>query len=117
MKVLIISAEVWKNNTNGGNVLSNLFEGMDAEFAQIYCNPGIPQNFVCKKYYQMTDFMMINNLIKGRTNVLWNKRTWCLSRINLHKHLYMYLTNSDYSTVIIYNDLEPLSYKLLQPLH
>lgn len=66
MKVLIISAEVWKNNTNGGNVLSNLFEGMDAEFAQIYCNPGIPQNFVCKKYYQMTDFMMINNLIKGR---------------------------------------------------
>jgi len=67
MKILILSAEVWRDNTNGGNVLSNLFEGLDAEFAQVYCNPGNPQNQVCKNYYQMTDFMMINNLLKGQT--------------------------------------------------
>jgi len=66
MKILILSAEVWRDNTNGGNVLSNLFEGLDAEFAQVYCNPGNPQNQVCKNYYQMTDFMMINNLVKGQ---------------------------------------------------
>jgi len=65
IKILIISSELWKNGTNGGNVLSNLFEGMDAEFAQIYCSPGSPDNTVCEKYYQMTDFMMINNVIKG----------------------------------------------------
>ena len=65
IKILIISSELWKNGTNGGNVLSNLFEGMEAEFAQIYCSAGSPDNTVCEKYYQMTDFMMINNIIKG----------------------------------------------------
>lgn len=65
IKILIISSELWKNGTNGGNVLSNLFEGMDAEFAQIYCSPGSPDNTICEKYYQMTDFMMINNILKS----------------------------------------------------
>jgi len=66
MKILIISAEVWRDDTNGGNVLSNLFSGFDAEFVQIYCNPGTPKNNICKKYFQMTDSMIINNLLKRR---------------------------------------------------
>lgn len=66
MKVLVISAEVWRDDTNGGNVLSNIFDGFEAEFAQIYCNPGIPYNNKCKKYYQMTDSMVIQNIIKGK---------------------------------------------------
>ena len=61
MKVLIISAEVWQEKTNGGNVLSNMFKNMDWEFAQIYCNPGMPENKICSKYYQMTDGMVIRN--------------------------------------------------------
>lgn len=44
MKVLIISAKVWQDSTNGGNVLSNMFGGTNFEIAQIYCNPGTPQN-------------------------------------------------------------------------
>ena len=40
MKVLVISAEVWRNDKNGGNVLSNIFGDTGYEFAQIYCNPG-----------------------------------------------------------------------------
>lgn len=66
MKVLIISAEVWQDKTNGGNVLSNMFRNMDWEFAQIYCNPGIPENKICKKYYQMTDGMVIRNTISHK---------------------------------------------------
>ena len=61
MKVLIISAEVWQDGRNGGNVLSNIFGNSDWEFAQIYCNPGTPQNSICKKYYQMTDGMVLRN--------------------------------------------------------
>lgn len=61
MKVLIISAEVWQDKTNGGNVLTNMFSNTGWEFAQIYCNPGIPENNICKKYYQMTDNMVIKN--------------------------------------------------------
>lgn len=62
LKVLIISAEVWKNDSNGGNVLSGIFNGFDWDLAQIYCNPGTPNNDVCKKYYQMTDRMAISSI-------------------------------------------------------
>ena len=63
MKVLVISAEVWQDKTNGGNVLSNIFKGMKWEFAQIYCNPGVPENTVCKYYYQMSDSMVLRNTL------------------------------------------------------
>ena len=63
MKILIISAEVWRHDTNGGNVLSNIFNRVVADFAQIYCNPGSPSNNLCKKYYQITDSMVIKNLL------------------------------------------------------
>lgn len=66
MKILVISAEVWRDDTNGGNVLSNLFSGIDAEFAQIYCNPGKPKNNICKKYYQITDKMVIDSYLKRK---------------------------------------------------
>lgn len=66
MKILIISAEVWQDGTNGGNVLSNIFSDLDAEFAQIYCNPGMPQNSICNTYYQMTDSMVIKNFLRHK---------------------------------------------------
>ncbi|MBO1926318.1 hypothetical protein J3998_01905 [Thiomicrorhabdus sp. 6S2-11] len=66
MKVLIVSAETWRDDTNGGNVLSNLFSGMDAEFSQIYCNPGKPQNSVCNNYFQMTDQMVLSRVLSRK---------------------------------------------------
>lgn len=66
MKVLIISAEVWQDASNGGNVLSNIFCDTGFEFAQIYCNPGIPQNNLCKKYFQITDSMVLKNTFTHR---------------------------------------------------
>lgn len=65
-KILIISAEVWRDDSNGGNVLSNIFQDFDAEFAQIYCNPGTPSNSLCKNYYQMTDNMILKNLFQKK---------------------------------------------------
>lgn len=66
MRILIISAEVWQENTNGGNVLTNIFSDIDAEFAQIYCNPGKPINSICKLYYQMTDSMVIHSFLSHK---------------------------------------------------
>lgn len=63
MRILIISGEVWQDGTNGGNVLSNIFDGVDAEFAQIYCSPGIPNNKLCNKYYQITDKTIIDSIM------------------------------------------------------
>lgn len=67
MKILVISQEVWRDDKNGGNVLSNLFSGLDAEFAQIFCSAGNPSNNICKRYYQITDSMVINNILKRKT--------------------------------------------------
>lgn len=64
MRILIISKEAWRDEQNGGNVLTNLFTNFPhAEFAQIYCNEQEPNNPICKLYYQMTDKMMVNNIL------------------------------------------------------
>lgn len=66
IKILIVSAEVWRDDTNGGNVLSNLFSGFPADFAQVYFNEGVPDNKLCEKYYQITDKMVINNMFNSK---------------------------------------------------
>ena len=72
MKVLIISAETWRDDKNGGNVLSNIFNNTNFEFAQIYCNPGNPSNKLCKNYFQLTDTMIINSFF-SKNNKIGNK--------------------------------------------
>lgn len=67
MKVLILSLETWKDGTNGGNVLSNIFSNTGMEFAQIYCSPGNPENSLCTRYYQITDSMVIRSFVKHKT--------------------------------------------------
>lgn len=64
MRILVVSDEVWRDDTNGGNVLSNMFDNFNADFAQIYCNTGTPLNNICKYYYQMTAGQVIRNFLK-----------------------------------------------------
>ena len=60
MKILIVSYESWRDTNNGGNVLSNIFCAMpDAEIAQIYCSGETPQNSVCRKYFRISDTMLL----------------------------------------------------------
>jgi len=66
MKILVLSNEVWNDKINGNNVTSNWFEGMDAEFANIYASPDKPYNKCCKNYFQITDAMMAKSIIGGR---------------------------------------------------
>lgn len=66
MKILVLSKEAWRDEHSGGNVLSNIFSKFEAEFAQVYCTESEPNNNVCRLYYQMTDKMMIENIIKRK---------------------------------------------------
>lgn len=65
MKILVLSDEVWNDKTNGNNITSNWFNGMNAEFANIYASPGVPYNDCCNKYFQITDIMMVKSIIKN----------------------------------------------------
>ena len=66
MRILIVSYELWDGVTNGGNVLSSLFEGYGAELAQVFCVGGTPYNRACKRYFQLTDQMVIHRQKMGR---------------------------------------------------
>lgn len=67
MRILIISKEAWRDEQNGGNVLSNIFSSFNnAQFAQIYCTDAEPNNSICTNYFQITDKMMIESLISGK---------------------------------------------------
>lgn len=61
MKILVVCNALWRNDKNAGNVLSNIFKGIDAEFAQIYTASGTPNNDICRRYFQITDSMIIRN--------------------------------------------------------
>lgn len=67
-KILIISGEAWRYDSNGGNVLSNLFGSFidDYEFAQIFTNPAMPSNVICKKYFYISEGEVIKAFLKNR---------------------------------------------------
>lgn len=66
MKILLIAEEVWNDDIMGNGVLSNWFNGFPAEFANIYLSPGLPQNTCCDTYFQATDKMMLESILKGK---------------------------------------------------
>lgn len=64
-RILIIACEAWRMDTNAGNVLVNLFDGMkdEYEFAQIYVASQMPFNNICSKYYQFSEKDLLYSLI------------------------------------------------------
>ena len=78
LKVLLITRECLRTDSNEGNVLLNLFEGLPVELANIYCKPGIPNSVQCSRYFQLTDRMALENVLRhtpmGREVQLWKER-------------------------------------------
>lgn len=62
MKILLVTAEEWNDYVYGNGVLTNWFTGFDAEFAQIYTSPGMPNNKVCRRYFQIDERQMVRSL-------------------------------------------------------
>ena len=56
MRILIITRNAWDDTNAIGNTISNFFGGVaDAEFAAIYFRSAMPNNPLCKKYYQTSE--------------------------------------------------------------
>lgn len=78
MKILIVSYESWRDTNNGGNVLSNIFSALpDFELAQVYCSGEEPQNSRCRKYFQISDSLLLAKE-KGRTLPERDYCAWCV---------------------------------------
>ena len=66
IRVLLLVAEAWREDSAGGNVIQNLFGGMDAEFAQVYINALMPANKTCTRYFQISLWGMVKNFVHHR---------------------------------------------------
>lgn len=108
LRILIISDEVWNDQINGNNVLSNWFEDFEAEFANLYLNPGKPLNRVCQRYFQITDTMMLNSILgKERAGV-----DFTIDSENIPNHLDTYVFEDINST--LYKNLKKFSGEYLR---
>ncbi len=66
MRVLVISRECWRSDSNEGSTLTSLFAGQPLELANVYCKPGVPDNGLCTQYFQLTDRMALDKLLHGK---------------------------------------------------
>lgn len=65
LRVLVISREPWRDDSNEGSVFTSLFENQPFTIANICCKPGLPDNNICTTYFQLTDRMAFNNVVRG----------------------------------------------------
>jgi len=65
LRVLLITRECLRSDSNEGNTLLNLFEGLPVKVSNIYCKPCLPNNDICKDYFQLTDKMALRALLRG----------------------------------------------------
>lgn len=62
LNVLLITDEVWNDKLYTNNVLTNWFEGLSVNLANLYLASGTPDNSCCSKYFQITDGMIIHSI-------------------------------------------------------
>lgn len=63
MKILVVTRNAWDNTNSIGNTMSNFFENWtDCEFANLYFRESKPKNNVCKKYFRISEQMLLKNL-------------------------------------------------------
>lgn len=67
IRVLLLLDEAWNDKLYPNNNMTNWFDGFEGiELATIYCSPEMPDNQCCTRYYQITDHMMLDSLLKGK---------------------------------------------------
>lgn len=64
LRVLLITRECLRTDSNEGNVLISLFRGQPVALANIYCKPGTPNTDLCQGYLQLTDRMALENVLR-----------------------------------------------------
>lgn len=66
IKLLILSYPVWNERNNSVNTYINLFGDVNKyEVANVATIPGSPNGTVCKRYFLVTEEMIINHFLKG----------------------------------------------------
>lgn len=91
MKILILANEVWSDYIFGNGVLTNWFTDFDAEFAQIYLSPGLPNNNICCRYFQVDDKQMLKSFVGKRAGRIVEQDRSMQKMTTMHQGIYKYL--------------------------
>lgn len=62
MRILVVTSVPWRNDNSLGNSYSNIFKNIEAEFANVYLQSGIPENEVVRSYFQITEKNLVKNI-------------------------------------------------------
>lgn len=90
MRILLITAEEWNDYVYGNGVLTNWFTDFDADFVQIYTSPGLPNNKVCHRYFQIDERQMVRSIysnVKAGREILMsqNKAELDATKVNAQR--------------------------------
>lgn len=67
IRVLLLLDEAWNDSMYGNNNMTNWFFGFDnIELATVYCSPELPENACCSRYFQVTDKMMLDSILRRK---------------------------------------------------
>jgi len=71
IKILTVSNTAWSDENSFGLTYNALFGGLEDnfEFANIYCNYGVPRNSCVKKYCQITEKTIIESLKNKKAKI------------------------------------------------
>jgi len=64
LKILVLSNSEWDDGNSFGSSFSNILgNNSQLELANIYCRSGMPNTTVCNQFFQITDKVLIKNLL------------------------------------------------------
>lgn len=62
MRILVLTRNAWDDTNSIGNTMSNFLKDIpDAEYANIYFRSSMPNNRLCRRYYQVTEINVLRN--------------------------------------------------------
>lgn len=68
MRILVASINAWDDTNSLGNTVSNFFgDWEDAQFMNLYFRESAPGNNICKKYFRVSDKMMLKALLSAKS--------------------------------------------------
>ena len=68
MRILVVGGGSWEDTSSLGNTLSNFFAGWENDtFYNLYFRETLPNNAVCKQYFQITTKELLKNFFSSKT--------------------------------------------------
>lgn len=109
MRVLVITRSAWDDSNSTGNTMTNLFSNFEElQVANLYYRKAQPNNSVCNRYFSISDYDIIKNLINKKHNVgseFFGKHTTPFEEIKKEDKIYTKYRRKNSSILLLLQNL------------